>query len=206
MKAVLNLTLTAACALLLPSCFAITGSKHTYADGGKAVEVAGAKIEIHFKPEGTRPGALMLSAMVVGGGRATFDGPFQCRIEAHGQQGVHQSLVVHRIRTRTEKTKRDGWFPKGWLGQKVDFKPTTAGQTRARYLMPGLLEVMPEKDGGLTMWVDLSITRTEGTVRRTVQFRYDPTIKKHNEMVFLPVEVANSIGKDFDEMDDSMWD
>lgn len=193
--------------LLLPSCFAIKGKKHTYADRGKAIEVGGARVEIDFRPEGTRPGATMLSAMVVGGGFATFDGPFQCRIEAVGEQGDHQSLIVHHIRTRTEKTKRDEWFPAGWLGETVAFKPLKGGtRARARYLMPGLLEVLPETDGGLTMWVDLSILRKDGRVRRTVQFRYDPTLKAHNEVVFLPVEVANNIGKDFDEMEDSMWD
>lgn len=194
-------------ALCLSSCFAIKGSKHTYVDRGKAIEVGGAMVEIDFRPEGTRPGATMLSAMVVGGGWATFDGPFQCRIEAHGKQGLHQSLIVHRIRTRTETTKRDEWFPAKYLGEKVAFKPQSDGkQARARYLMPGLLEVKPEEDGGLTMWVDLTIVRATDRVRRTVQFRYDPTHKKHNELVFLPVEVATSIGKDFDDMEDSMWD
>lgn len=196
-----------ATALFLCSCFAITGEKHTYVDRGKAVEVAGAQVEIDFRPEGTRPGATMLSAMVVGGGFVTFDGPFQCRIEAHGEQGVHQSLIVHRIRTRTGKSRRDEWFPAQYLGEKVAFKPLSGGkQARARYLMPGLLEVLPETDGALTMWVDLSIIRDSGTTRRTVQFRYDPTLKKHNEVIFLPVEVATNIGKDFDEMEDSMWD
>lgn len=206
MKTVPSLLPLLAVLLCLPACVAIKGKKHTYVDRGKAVEVGGAQVEIDFRPEGARPGATMLSAMVVSGGFATFDGPFQCRIEAYGKQGVHESLIVHRIRTRTEKTKRDEWFPKGWLGEKKDFKPQGDGRVRARYVMPGLLEVLPETDGGLTMWVDLSIIRSKDRVRRTVQFRYDPTLKKHNEVVFLPVEVATNIGKDFDEMEDSMWD
>ncbi len=64
----------------------------------------------------------MISAMVVSGGVATFDGPFKWRVEAYGTEGDHERLIVHRIRTRTAKTKRDEWFPSSELGHYAEFK------------------------------------------------------------------------------------
>ena len=75
MRGLLLLGLT----LLLSSCFSVRGEKHTYGQRGGGIEVGGAQVEIDFRPEGTRPGAFMVSAMVVGGGVATFDGPFKWR-------------------------------------------------------------------------------------------------------------------------------
>ena len=59
-------------ALLLSSCIGMRGDKHTYDQRGGGIEVGGARVEIDFRPEGTRPGAFMVSAMVVGGGMANL--------------------------------------------------------------------------------------------------------------------------------------
>lgn len=194
--------------LLLSGCVGLRGEKHTYSERGAGIEVGGATVEIDFRPEGTRSGSFMLSAMVVGGGMATFDGPFKWRIEAYGKDGIHRSLVVHRIRTRTEKTERDEWFPANELGKRVDFRPWggASGQARARFPIPGLLKVMPEEDGRLDVWVDLSIHRDDGVVRRVIRFKLDPAVKRQDEFIFLPVEVAQNLGKDPEEWEDSMWD
>ena len=127
-------TLIPLIALTLSSCMGITGKKHTYIESGSSVDVGGAAVDIDFKPQGTRSGSVMLSAMVVGGGRAEFDGPFAWRVEAYGEPGLHERLVVHRIRTRTEKTGRDEWFPQSELGKYATFKSLSdhSGKSRAR--------------------------------------------------------------------------
>jgi hypothetical protein len=194
--------------LALTGCVGLRGKKHTYTESGAAVKVAGADVGIDFRPEGTRSGSFMMSAMVVGGGMATFDGPFRWRVEAYGSEGVHESLVIHRIRTRTGKTKRDEWFPAEELGKKADFRKLSGrpGEVRARYPIPGLLKVMPEEDGRLDVWLDVSIRTTDGSTRKLVHFVLDPSVKRQDEFVFLPVEVAQSIGKDPLDWEDSMWD
>ena len=193
---------------LLVACVGLKGEKHTYGQRGGAVEVGGATVEIDFHPEGTRSGSFVLSAMVVGGGMATFDGPFRWRVEAYGEEGVHESLVVHRIRTRTERTGRDEWFPASELGRRADFKKFGGqpGRVRARYPIPGLLKVMPEEDGKLDVWLDLTVSGARGDTRKLVRFQLDPEVKNADEFVFLPVEVAENLGKSPDEWEDPMWD
>lgn len=195
-------------ALGLTGCVGLRGKKHTYSESGGSVKVGGAQVGIDFRPEGTRPGSFMMSAMVVGGGVATFDGPFKWRIEAYGEEGVHESLVVHRIRTRTEKTKRDEWFPASELGKQASFRKQRGqlGVVRARYPIPGLLKVMPEEDGKLDVWLDVSVKRKDGAERKLVKFSMDPAVKRQDEFIFLPVEVAQSIGTDPEDWEDSMWD
>lgn len=184
------------------------GTKHTYQPIGTGGDVGGARIGVAFKPEGTRPGAIMVSAMVVGAGVATFDGPFRWRIEAVGDEGVHRSLIIHRIHTRTGRTNREGWYPSSQLGRRADFKKIAdrPGKSRARYLVPGLLEVFPEKDGKLEVRLDLSVVRVDRTVRKTVTFTFDPSVKSQNEFIFIPKEIAEGVGKPIDEMEDPMWD
>jgi hypothetical protein len=194
-------------AVLCSSCVAFKGTKHTYMQGAP-VEVAGAEVAMGFRPEGTRSGSVMVTAMVVGGGMATFDGPFRWRVEAVGREGKHELLVVHRIRTKTEKTGRDEWFPESELGRSAEFRkhPERPGMTRARYDIPGLLKVEPEKDGRLDVWVDLSLNVEGKWQRRTIRFKLDPGVKSQNEFIFLPVEVARNIGKPLADQEDSMWD
>ncbi|BCX50082.1 hypothetical protein HAHE_39900 [Haloferula helveola] len=195
------------CLLALSSCMGLRATKHTYASGPSA-DVGGARVRLGFRPEGTKGPSFMMSAMVVGGGVATLDGPFRWRVEALGETGRHESLVVHRIRTRTSKTGRDEWFPAGELGRRAEFRALKGkeGVVRARYPIPGLLKVIPEEDGALDVWVDVAVSGPEGTRRKTLQFRMDPTVKSQNEVVFLPVEIARSIGTDPADWEDSMWD
>ena len=198
----------AACGLgCLTSCVALKGTKHTYL-AGVPVKMADAEVNLAFRPEGTRSGSIMVSAMVVGGGVATFDGPFRWRVEAIGREGVHELLVVHRIRTKTSLTGRDEWFPAAELGRSAEFRPLRdhPGKVRARYPIPGLLRVEPETDGRLDVWVDLGIRSGQRWQRQTLHFRLDPGVKSQDEFVFLPVEVARSIGTPLEDQDDPMWD
>ncbi|MEP4079231.1 hypothetical protein [Haloferula sp.] len=194
--------------LVLNSCVGIRGQKHTYSASGGTVEVAGATVGIQFRPEGTKGPNMMLSAMVVGGGFATFDGPFRWRVEAFGERGRHEKMIVHRIRTKTSKSDRDEWYPSKYLGFAKNFR-RLKGQperNRCRYEIPGLLKVKPEEDGRLDVWMDLSIVEASGSTRSLVRFALDPATKRADEMVFLPVEIAQSIGTDPEDWEDSMWD
>ncbi len=194
------------CAFGQVSCMALKADKHTYSASSPAVEVNGAKVRMQVKPEGTENGSVAFSAMVVGAAIATFDGPFRWRIEAEGRDLEHESLVVHRIRTRTGKTGRDEWYPASHLGRSAEFRRQDGGLARAVYPVPGMLLVKPREDGALVVTVDLTVVSRDGARRRMVTFKMDPAEKDADEFVFLPTEIAENIGKPLSEQDDKGWD
>jgi len=200
---------TAAClvARLLPGCAALVSKKHTYG-GTSSVKVNGAEVSLRVKPEGTDGASIMLSAMVVAGGMTTLDGPFRWRIEATGEEGKQESLVVHRLRTRTMLTKRDEWYPVKHLGRRADFRAVKAepGTARAVYEMPGTLEVKPREDGALEILADVSVKAAGRWQRSLLKFRLDPAEKRQDEFIFLPAEIVRSIGTDPAGADDRGWD
>jgi hypothetical protein len=197
-----------AVAMASVSCFSLTAGKHTYSASSPAVRVNGADIRMQVKPEGTDGGSYAVSAMVVSAAVATFDGPFSWRLEALGRAGDHQSLVIHRIHTRTGKTKRSEWYPATHLGRRADFREVKdkPGTARAVYPIPGILLVKPRVDGALEVMVDLSISGQGRHERKTVRFRMDPSEKRQDEFIFVPTEIVNNIGKSPDEWEDPGWD
>lgn len=203
----------AASAVLLLSmatsgCVSLIADKHTYDASSPPVRVNGADIRMQVRPEGTDGGSYAVSAMVVSAAVATMDGPFRWRLEATGRKGEHRSLVIHRIHTRTTKTKRSEWFPSSQLGKRADFLPVKGENelTRARYPIPGRLVVRPRDDGAIEVTVDLSVLTGQGAVRKSVRFRMDPSHKRQDEFVFLPAEIVSSIGKPMSEWEESGWD
>jgi hypothetical protein len=194
----------------LSGCMGIRETRRTFgsAASSPAVTVDGTAIRMQLKPEGTAPGSIAVSAMVVGGAITTLDGPFRWRLEAAGEPGKQEYLVVHRIRTRTSKTGRDEWYPADKLGKRADFtRPEGgAGATRAVYPIPGLLRVMPLEDGALDVEVDLTLATAGKKMRRSVKFRLEPSEKRQDEFVFIPTEIVESIGKSTADWDDKGWD
>ncbi|MEY3897551.1 MAG: hypothetical protein RLZZ214_3072 [Verrucomicrobiota bacterium] len=188
----------------------LIAKKHTYgADASSPpVRVNGADIRMQVKPEGTDGANFAFSAMVVSAAVATLDGPFRWRIEATGEIGKQDYLVVHRIRTRTAKTRRDEWYPAALLGKKADFKrPRGAtGATRAVYPIPGRLEVKPRVDGALEVFVDLTVVTAGRRERKLVKFRMDPSQTRQDEFIFVPTEIISSFGKSPADWDDAGWD
>ena len=198
---------TAFCASLT-GCVSLTAKKHTYGAVSPAVRLNGAEIQMQVKPEGTDGGTYAVSAMVVSAAMATFDGPFRWRIEASGEMGKQEFLVVHRIRTRTAKTQRDEWYPAEHLGKRASFKPSKGetGITRAIYPIPGLLQVKPRADGALEIVVDLTVVAEGRSERKRVRFRMDPSQKRADEFIFVPTEIVKSIGQSPADWDESGWD
>jgi hypothetical protein len=186
----------------------LIAKKNTYSATSSAVRVNGADIRMQVKPEGTAGGSYVVSAMVVSAAVATFDGPFRWRLEATGEAGKQQSLVIHRIRTRTTKTKRNEWYPISHLGKRADFKLAKGGvgPSRAVYPIPGLLIVKPREDGALEICVELSVVATGHSERKRVIFRMDPSQKRQDEFIFVPTEIVKSIGKSPADWDESGWD
>jgi hypothetical protein len=198
-----------ACLLLAQTgCVGLVASKHSYSASSHAAKVNGAEIRMQVKPEGTDGGTYAMTAMVVSAAVATFDGPFRWRLEAIGIPGSHESVVVHRIHTRTGKTKRDEWYPTKHLGKRADFRPIKdqPQKSRAIYPIPGLLVVKPREDGDLSLTVDLSVIREGRSERKLVRFRMDPSQSRQDEFMFLPVEIAKSIGTSPADWEDPGWD
>jgi hypothetical protein len=193
--------------LFLANCAAISAKKHTYGRGA-AVPVNGAEVSLSVKPEGTAGGSFVVSAMVVTGGVATLDGPFRWRIQALGEAGKQQALVVHRLRTITSTTKRDEWYPEKHLGRRAEFRPVKAepGHTRAVFEIPGYLEVKPREDGMLTILADVSVQSADRWRRQLLKFRLDPAEKRQDEFIFLPAEIVKSLGTDPADWEDPGWD
>jgi hypothetical protein len=199
--------LAAVLSLLLTHCAAISARKHTYARGA-AVPVNGAEVSLSVKPEGTAGGSFVVSAMVVSGGMATLDGPFRWRIEALGETGKQEALVIHRLRTTTSATKRDEWYPERHLSRRAEFRPMKAepGRSRAVFEIPGFLEVKPREDGALTILADVSVQMAGRWQRRLLKFRLDPAEKRQDEFIFLPAEIVKGIGSDPADWEDPGWD
>jgi hypothetical protein len=204
--------LPALCLISLSGCMSIIAKKHTYGANASSppVRVNGADIRMQVKPEGTDGGSYAISAMVLSTSVATLDGPFRWRIEATGQVGKQEYLVVHRIRTRTSTTQRDEWFSAALLGKRADFRkstgPENSGLTRATYPIPGRLEVKPRVDGALEVSVDLTVVSESRRERKLVRFRMDPSQKRQDEFIFVPTEIINSIGKSTADWDETGWD
>jgi len=195
---------------MLSSCVGIMAGKRTYDSGlaSSAARVNGAEIRLRVKPEGTAGGSYVLSAMVVSTAVATLDGPFRWRIEATGEEGKHQSIILHRLKTLTAKTKREEWYPASHLGRRADFVKLRdePGKSRARYDIPGLLKVKPREDGALEILADVTVVATSGRERKLIRFRLDPADKREDEFLFLPAEIVKSIGSDRSTWDDEGWD
>jgi hypothetical protein len=192
---------------LMPGCAAIVAKKHTYGSTGGA-SINGAAVSLRVKPEGSSGGSFVMSAMVVSGGMATLDGPFRWRVEATGEPGKQESLVIHRLRTKTALTKQDEWYPAGKLLGSAEFRvlKDEPGRTRAVYEIPGLLQVKPREDGALEVFADLSVKAGGRWERKMVRFRLDPAVKRENEFLFLPAEIVKSIGEDPADWQNSGWD
>lgn len=184
--------------------------KHSYsADASSpAVKMNGADIRLQLNPQGTDGASFAVSAMVVGASVATLDGPFKWRIEAVGQPNVHESIVVHRLRTRTTVTKRDEWYPTQYLNKRADFRRRSGSEDkwRAVFEIPGLLKVKPREDGALEVLADISVKASGKTERRTVKFRLNPAEGRRDEFIFLPTEIVKSIGRPMSDWEDTGWD
>lgn len=184
--------------------------KRTYDSGhaSSAAKVNGADVRLRVKPEGTAGGSYVLSAMIVSTAVATLDGPFRWRIEATGEEGKHQSIILHRLKTLTSKSRREEWYPASHLGRRADFVKLRdePGKCRARYDIPGLLKVKPREDGALEILADVTVAATSGRERKLVRFRLDPADKREDEFLFLPAEIVKSIGADRSSWDDEGWD
>lgn len=200
--------LAGCCALGLSGCVSLMAKKHTYSASSSAVRVNGAEIRMQVRPEGTDGGSYAMSAMVVSAVVATMDGPFRWRIEATGELGKQESLIVHRIRTRTSKTKRDEWYPKSHLGKRADFRVRKGevGPARATYEIPGMLVVKPREDGVMEIFVDLTVKTLGKNERKLVLFRMDPSQTRQDEFIFLPTEIVKSLGKSPADWNETGWD
>lgn len=188
----------------LSSCAQFFLKEKTYKSLGGG-ELNGAQVVSAVKPAGGKAG-VSLSAMVYNAGFGETDGPFHWRIEAVGQEGLHQSLTVHDLRVATQETGRAEPYPKKWLNVPAPFEPmkgrAQAGKVFAKYQLPGKLEVFPERDGNITLVADISIRTTAATVRRKMTFEMKPSIARDTQNIFVPTEIVKSFGKD----DPTEWD
>ncbi|HVJ45125.1 MAG TPA: hypothetical protein VM511_01990 [Luteolibacter sp.] len=194
----------------MTSCMSLMAKKHSYsADASSpAVKLNGADIRLQLNPQGTDGGSYAVSAMVVAAAVTTLDGPFKWRIEATGQPNRHESIVVHRLRTRTTVTKRDEWYPVQYLNKRADFRRRSGSgdQWRAVFEIPGLLKVKPREDGALEVLADITVRADGKNERRTVKFRLNPAEGRRDEFIFLPTEIVKSIGRPMSDWEETGWD
>jgi len=196
-------------AVILPICLSSCGhiytKSHSYKQSDR-VTINGASVGSGVKPEGGK-GGFSLSAMIYFAGSATLDGPFRWRIEAEGQEGVHESLKLHRVKVVTSKTNRSEWYPSEYLGKAVPFKPfkKEPGKSFANFEIPGQLKVYPRTDGDITVIADISVTTTSKTERRQVKFQLNSENQKGTEFINVPAELIKSSRKDPREWSWGAW-
>lgn len=179
--------------LLLSSCATMYLKDHGFRET-PAVEVNGAQVKSGLKPMGGEAG-VAFTAMVVAAGTGTLDGPFLWRVEAEGQEGVHEYLRVNQIRVSTSKSKREEWYPGKNLKVNVPFEkiPGEEGKTFAQYQIPGKLSVMPRVDGEVEIHLNVSV-KAKGRVKSEwIKFRLLPETKWKSDHLFLPTEIVKSV-------------
>lgn len=179
--------------LLLSSCATMYLKDHGFRET-PAVEVNGAQVKSALKPMGGSSG-IAFSAMVVAAGTGTTDGPFLWRVEAEGQEGVHEYLRINKIRVTTLKSKRDEWYPRKNLSVNAPFEkiPGEKGKSFAQYQIPGKLSVKPRDDGDITIHLHVSV-KANGLVKSEwIKFKLQPETKWKNDSVFLPTEIVKSV-------------
>jgi len=188
--------LVVVCLCSLTSCGHIVTKSHTY-HKSDAVEINGAKLRGAVKPMGGKSG-FSLSAMIYMAGSATLDGPFIWRFEAEGLEGQHQSMIVHRVKVVTSKTKRSDWYPQKHLGYLTPFEPVKGepGVVYAVFQIPGKLKVYPRDDGDITIFADISITSKDGKKRSLVKFNLAAETTKDVEFISIPSEIIKGSDED----------
>ena len=129
--------------LLVSSCGHVVTKRSSYG-AEEGVEVAGALVRSAVKPLGGES-RFSLKTGVYTAGSGTLGGPFLWRIEAEGDDGYHQQLIVHRIKVETKITQRSEWYPENLLGQSAEFYPVkgSPGEVFAQYQIPGELLLRP---------------------------------------------------------------
>ncbi|MGJ8696241.1 MAG: hypothetical protein ACSHYF_07975 [Verrucomicrobiaceae bacterium] len=179
--------------LILGSCAQMYMKDHGFRDT-PPVEVNSAQVRSGLKPMGGKAGFSM-SAMVYAAGTGTLDGPFLWRVEAEGEEGVHEYLRVNKVRVSTKMTKRDEWYPRKFLGINAPFEklPGEEGKSFAQYQIPGRLTVMPREDGEVTIYLNVSV-KARGVVKSEwIKFKLEPETKWKTDSVFLPTEIVKSV-------------
>ena len=204
--------------LFLNSCASFFVKEKTYRAEGQAT-LNSAEVTSAVKGLGGKLG-IALSAMIVAAATGETDGPFLWRIEARGEEGVHESLTVHSIRVVTETTGRNEPFPAEHLGEAQPFQALKGrrnrGKTFAKFQLPGTLEVYPEVDGKITMIASVSVQAGGRSERRTINFEMEPQVGRTTETTFIPTEVIQSFGaedptewtwprRNNDPYDDAFW-
>lgn len=166
------------------------------------VEINGAKVTAALKPMGGS-GGFAISAMVVATGTGTLDGPFLWRVEAEGQDGVHEWIRLNQAKVTTEKTKRSEPYPSRHLGLNAKFEPLPKekGKSFAKFQIPGKLTVFPLNDGKIKIHLNVSVRASGVTKTKWILFELEPETKWTNEAVFLPTEIVKSFQGDPREWD-----
>lgn len=188
--------------LVLPIVLGLSGCAHLFVkdrtyEGGGTVTINGAEVRSAVKPMGGKQG-ISVSAMVYNAASGETDGPFLWRIEAVGEEGVHESLTVHQLRVKTAVTKRNERYPSKWLGEEKRFVAMKGkeneGKVFASYQIPGKLEVFPEQDGAITIEAVVSVKARGRSERQVARFAMSPKTGRETDFVFLPAELVTSFG------------
>lgn len=141
---------------------------------------------------------------------AELDGPFRWSIEAKGDAGALNWMVVHDVKIETSRSKRVESFPSADLGKKVMFElvplpPEKKGDLEkkrkvekkrevvARFDLPGILQVYPKADGVVRLIALVEINGAAG-MKDWVKFSMAPGATKSRPFRFLPsvVEVGGA--------------
>ena len=176
----------------LPSCASFFIKDHGFQQSTE-VEINGAKVNSSVKAMGGK-GGFAISALVFATGTGTLDGPFIWRVQAEGEEGVHEWLRLNEARVTTEATKRSEPFPKSYLGEKAKFVPIPRekGKTFAKFQLPGKLTVFPREDGKIKIHLNVSVHAKGRTETKWLLFEMEPQSKWTNDTIFLPTEIVNN--------------
>lgn len=175
---------------LLQSCAQMLMKDHSFRTT-EAVDINGAMVNSALKPMGGSSG-IAISAMLYSAGTGSLDGPFLWRVEAEGDEGVHEWIRVNKVSVSTESTHRSEDYPLENLGARAKFVPIPReeGKTFAKFQFPGKLTVFPREDGKTKIRVNVSVRAKGRTETKWLVFEMEPESKWKSETIFLPVEIV----------------
>lgn len=190
--------------LALSSCMILRTSEKGYAP--VRIVKDGTAFEAALVAEGPGKGpALAVSAMVVGAGAVSLDGPYRLEITAFGHEGQHQRFDISKFSFRFTNGQSFTFGPRDMRGSPLfrpgDYRDEVVAVRKAAKIFHG----ETESDRTTTVEVDAVIRTNTGSQSNTLRFVFQPLDSVKMEYFNIPWEIKKAISKDKREHPITAW-
>ncbi len=191
-------------ALAMSSCMIMRTSEKGYAP--VRIVQDGTAFEGQLVAEGPGKGpALAVSAMVVGAGAVSLDGPYRLEITAFGHDGQHQRFDIREYRFRFANGQTFTFGARDMRGSPLfkpgEFRNEVVAVRKAAKIFNG----ETEPDRTTTVEVDAVIRTSTGSQSGMLRFVFQPLDSVKMEYFNIPWEIKKAISKDKREHPITAW-